>query len=165
MVYTTQTAYDKHGYIMDVTVNSGNVHDSIAFDELYDRLVQRFPEINACVMDAGYKTPWICKKVIDDGKIPIVPYKRPMETKGFLRPYSYIYDKYYNCVICPENQVLNFLTINRDGYREFKSNPKICQNCPSRSICTRNAKSEKTVIKHIWSKYLDLVEDIRHTSK
>lgn len=165
MAYTAQTACDKHGYVMDVTVNPGNIHDSVAFDGLYDRLVERFPEINACVMDAGYKTPWICKKVTDDGRIPVLPYKRPMGVKGFLRPYDYIYDEYYNCVICPENQVLNFSTINRDGYREFKSNPKICENCPSRSVCTRNAKCEKTVTKHIWSKYLDFAEDIRHTPK
>lgn len=42
---------------MDVTVNPGNVHDSVAFDGLYDRLIKRFEEIQACVMDAGYKTP------------------------------------------------------------------------------------------------------------
>ena len=32
--YTAQTACDKNGYIMDTTVNPGNVHDSIAFDAL-----------------------------------------------------------------------------------------------------------------------------------
>ena len=93
--YTAQTACDKHGYVMDVTVNPGNVHDSVAFDRLYDRLVQNFPEIDACVMDAGYKTPWVCKKVIDDGRIPVLPYKRPMGDKGFFRPYEYVYDDYY----------------------------------------------------------------------
>ncbi len=25
---------------------------------------------------------------------------------------------------------LRFSTVNRDGYREFKSNPEICRNCP-----------------------------------
>ena len=165
MAYTAQTACDKHGYVMDVTVNPGNVHDSIAFDGLYDRLVQRFPEINACVMDAGYKTPWICKKVTDDGRIPVLPYKRPMGAKDFFRPYEYVYDEYYNCVICPENQILKFSTVNRDGYREFKSDPGICRNCPSRSVCTRNKKFEKTVTKHIWSEYIELAEDIRHTPK
>ena len=165
MAYTAQTACDKHGYVMDVTVNPGNVHDSVAFDGLYDRIVQRFPEINACVMDAGYKTPWICKKVTDDGRIPVLPYKRPMGAKGFFRPYDYVYDEYYNCVICPENQILKFSTVNRDGYREFKSDPKICENCPSRSVCTRNKKFEKTVTKHIWSKYIEFAEDIRHTPK
>ena len=36
--YTAQTACDKNGYILDVTVNPGNIHDSVAFDGLYDRL-------------------------------------------------------------------------------------------------------------------------------
>ncbi|UKI18768.1 MAG: transposase [Oscillospiraceae bacterium] len=40
---------------MDVTVNPGNVHDSAAFDELYNRLTERNPEIKALVADAGYK--------------------------------------------------------------------------------------------------------------
>ncbi len=39
----------------------------------------------------------------------------------------------------------------------------ICENYPSRHMCTENAKSEKTVAKHIWSNYLETVEDIRHT--
>ena len=25
------------------------------------------------VMDAGYKTPWIARKILDDGKVPILP--------------------------------------------------------------------------------------------
>lgn len=163
--YTAQTACDKHGYVMDVTVNPGNVHDSVAFDGLYDRLTEHFPQIESVVMDAGYKTPWISKKVIDDGRTPVLPYKRPMGGKGFFRPYEYVYDEYYNCVICPENQVLNYSTTNRDGYREFKSKGYICKNCTQRSKCTNNAKCGKTVTKHIWSEYLELVEDIRHTPK
>lgn len=35
------------------------------------------------VADAGYRTPWICKLVIDDGLIPVLPYKRPMSKDGF----------------------------------------------------------------------------------
>lgn len=163
--YTAQTACDKNGYILDVTVNSGNVHDSVAFDGLYDRFTQKFPQIQSVVMDAGYKTPWICKKVIDDVRIPVLPYKRPMGAKDFFRPHEYVYDEYYSCVICPENQVLNFSTVNRDGYREFKSKSYQCKNCPSRSICTNNAKYEKTVTKHIWSDYLETAEDIQHTPK
>ncbi len=163
LAYTAQTACDKNGYIMDVTVNPGNVHDSVAFDGLYDRLVEKHPEIKAIVADAGYKVPWICKKVIDDGRIPVLPYKRPMGNKGFFRPYEYVYDEYYDCVLCPENRVLSYATTNRDGYREFKSKGYICKNCPNLSKCTNNAKCEKTVTKHIWHEYLDKVEDIRHT--
>ena len=102
--YTAQTGCDKNGYVMDVTVNPGNVHDSVAFDGLYDRLVEKNPEIKAVVADAGYKTPWISKRILDDSRIPVLPYKRPMSKKGFFKPYEYIYDEYYDCVICPENK-------------------------------------------------------------
>ena len=50
--YTAQTGCDKNGYVMDVTVNSGNVHDSVAFDGLYERLIEKNPEIEAVVMEA-----------------------------------------------------------------------------------------------------------------
>ena len=99
--YTAQTGCDKNGYVMDVTVNSGNVHDSVAFDGLYERLIEKNPEIEAVVMDAGYKTPWISKRVLDDKRIPVLPYKRPMGKQDFFKPYEYVYDKYYDCVICP----------------------------------------------------------------
>jgi len=86
-----------------------------------------------------------------------------MSKKGFFPPYEYVYDEYFNCVICPENQVLSYATTNREGYREFKSKGYICENYPSRHLCTENQKFEKTVTKHIWSDYLETVEDIRHT--
>ena len=163
LAYTAQTACDKNGYVMDVTVNPGNVHDSVAFDELYDRLVDKNPEIKAIVADAGYKTPWISKKVLDDNRIPVFPYKRPMGKKDFFKPYEYVYDKFYDCVICPENQILHYSTTNREGYKEFKSKRYICKKCPSRNKCTENSKYEKTVTMHIWSDYLETVEDIRYT--
>ena len=76
---------------------------------------------------------------------------------------EYVYDEYFNCVICPENQVLSYAATNREGYREFKSKGYVCESCPSRHLCTENQKFEKTVTKHIWSEYLETVEDIRHT--
>lgn len=161
--YTAQTACDKKGYVMDVTVNPGNTHDSTAFDGLYERLIKKHSEIKNVVMDAGYKTPWICKRVIDDGRVPILPYKRPAGAKGFFRPHEYVYDEYYDCVICPENKASSYTTTNREGYREYKSKSYQCEKCPSRSKCTNNAKCEKTVTKHIWSDYLEISEDIRHT--
>lgn len=41
----------------------------------------------------------------------------------------------------------------------------ICEKCPSWSQCTKNSKCEKTEIKHLWSEYLENVEDVRHTPK
>lgn len=165
LAYAAQTACDKNGYVVDATVNPGNVHDSVAFDGLYSRMTAVHPEIENVVMDAGYKTPWICKKVMDDKRVPVLPYKRPMGKAGFFRPYQYMYDEYYDCVICPENKILSYATTNRDGYREFKSKSYLCQFCPSIETCTQSVKHEKLVTKHIWDNYLECAEDIRHTPK
>lgn len=92
------------------------------------------------------------------------PYKRPMgnKNKGF-RPYEYVYDEYYDCVICPQNQILEYSTTNRDGYREYKSNPAICKKCPKLKECTSSKKFEKVSTKHIWQDYIENIEDLRHT--
>lgn len=103
--YTTHVVCEKRNFILEVAVTPGNVHDSLVFDTVYDRVVERFPEIETVVADAAYKTPWICKKIIDDGRNPSMPYKCPLGKKGMFRPYEFVYDEYYNCVICPRNQV------------------------------------------------------------
>ena len=161
--YEAHTACDKNGYILDVEVTAGNVHDSVAFEDYYDRLIEEFPQIECVVIDAGYKTPAIAKKVLDSKRIPVLPYKRPNGKDGYFRPYEYVYDEFYDCVICPENQVLKYSTTNRDGYKEFKSCSQICEKCPSLAKCTASKSHQKTVLKHIWMDYMELVEDIRHT--
>ena len=163
MAYTTHVACDKNNFILDFDVTAGNVHDSTVFDSVYDKVVERFDEVEMVVVDAGYKTPWICKKVIDDGRLISLPYKRPMSKNGFFYPYEYVYDEYYNCVICPNNQVLPYTTTNRDGYREFKSNPRVCERCEFRYKCTESKNCQKVVTKHIWEDYIDKAEDIRHS--
>lgn len=61
------------------------------------------------------------------------------------------------------NQVLKYSTTNRDGYRDYKSNPEICQHCPCREQCTKSKDCQKTVTRHVWEDYLEKVEDCRHT--
>jgi len=97
--YVTNTACDAHGFILDTTVSAGNIHDSVTFDLLYRSLCTHYPQIQVLTMDAGYKTPWICKQIFDDGRIPSLPYKRPMTKKGNLPWYDYVYDEYYDCVL------------------------------------------------------------------
>ncbi|WP_192828144.1 transposase, partial [Streptococcus agalactiae] len=51
-----------------------------------------------------------------------------------------------------------------EGYREYKSNPKICKTCPLLSICTESRQYQKVVVRHIWKDALEVCEDIRHQS-
>lgn len=45
-------------------VGAGNIHDSVMFDDIYHKIVKRFPKIEVISADAGYKTPWITKRLI-----------------------------------------------------------------------------------------------------
>lgn len=161
--YEAHTACDKNGYILGVEVTPGNVHDSVAFDDVYEEVTERFPKVKTIVADSAYKTPHICKKVFDDCRVLSSAYKRPMTRKGGHEWWKYVYDEYYDCVICPEYQVLKYSTTNRDGYREYKSDPSICKNCPTREKCTKSKSCQKTVTKHIWNDYVELAEDARYT--
>lgn len=140
----------------------GNVHDSVAFDEVYDKVTKAFPEAETIVADSAYKTPHICKKVFGDGRVLSTAYKRPQTMKGGHEWWKYVYDEFYDCIICPEYQILKYSTTNRDGYREYKSDPIICAECPTRELCTRSKDCVKMVQRHIWKDYEDLADDARY---
>lgn len=60
----------------------GNVHDSVAFDEVYDKVTTVFSQVETIVADSAYKTPYICKQVFEDGRVLSTAYKRPQTMKG-----------------------------------------------------------------------------------
>ena len=76
-----------------------------------------------------------------------------------------VYDEFYDCIICPEYQILKYTTTNRDGYREYKSDPNICATCPTKDLCTHSKDCVKTVQRHIWKGYEELADDARYTPK
>lgn len=157
--YSVETACDKNGWILDYTIHPGNENDSRTFPYLYDKLKKLDPV--TMVMDAGYKNPPIAKLLIDDGITPVFPYTGPKTKKGFFRKYEYVYDEYFDCYICPGNQVLKYSTTNREGYREYKSDPSICGHCPYLSQCTQSKAHQKILTRHIWQDYIEICEDIR----
>lgn len=87
------------------------------------------------------------------------------DKNGFFRKYEYVYDEYYDCYLCPNNQVLKYSTTNRDGYREYKSCGAVCAACPYLSRCTESKSHVKVVTRHIWEEYMEKCEDIRHTTR
>lgn len=163
--YEAHTVCDGNGFVLETVVTPGNVHDSVAFDDVYDKVTGRFPEVETVVADSAYKTPHICKKVFEDGRVLSTAYKRPQTMKGGHEWWKYVYDEYYDCILCPEFQPLPYSTTNRDGYREYKSDPKICKGCPTRQLCTHSKDCAKTVQRHIWKDYEELADDARYTPK
>ena len=159
--YSVETACDKNGFVLGNTVHPGNEHDSSTFMSIYNKI--KNDETKMIVVDSGYKTPAIAKTLIDDNIEPLFPYKRPMTKKGFLKKKEYVYDELLDVYICPELKLLKYSTTDRNGYKNYKSNPKDCEKCQYLNVCTKSKNNQKVIIRHVWEDYIEQTEDIRHT--
>lgn len=161
--YLAHTACDDANFILGFEVTAGNVHDSVAFEDVFNKVKERYEsEVAAVAVDAGYKTPYISRLLLKSGILPSMPYKRPMTKNGFFKKYEYVYDEYNDCYICPNNKILEYSTTNREGYKEYKSNPTDCGNCPFKSRCTNSKNNQKVVTRHVWEEYLEEADHLRH---
>ena len=163
--YSASVACDRNGFILGVEAAAGNIHDSQVFTDIFTQVQERFDDMESVVVDAGYKTPGICREIVEAQKKPIMPYRRPMTKDGYFRKYEYVYDEYFDCYLCPNDQVLKYSTTNRQGYREYKSDPKQCQGCALRMRCTQSQNYTKVVTRHVWEDYVEIAEDLRHTAE
>ena len=148
---------------MGVEVTAGNVYDSVAWDKLYNDLAAAFPEMEALVMDAAYKTPWIARQILKDARIPVLPYTRSHTKKDRFKPWDYHYDAEHDQLICPLGHCLRHTTTDRNGKRFYRSMPKACRGCPCREKCGASEKGQKVLQRHVWQEFLDVVEAIRKT--
>lgn len=82
----------RHNFILAVEVTAGNIHDSIAFDALYDEIEKKYPMHESIVTDNAYKTPAICKRIFENGKTLATAYKRPLGKQGYYRSKEYVYN-------------------------------------------------------------------------
>ncbi len=162
--YTHQVFCDKNGFVLAKSTNPGNIHDSVAFFEAYTLLNEKFKDkIKNVCLDAGYVNNAICREIILNNQTPLMPYKRPMTGKGLFKKYEYAYDEYYDCYVCPNNKVLSYSTTDRNGYKQYKSNPSDCETCPFRNQCTKSKNMQKVITRHIWEEYKEQANENRYT--
>ena len=162
--YTASAFCDKNGFIIEAYLSKGNIHDSISFKGLYDNYKENFlfNKTKLVCLDNGYVGPSVAKMVIDSGKEILLPYKRPMTKDGFFRKPEYVYDELYDKYICPNNEWLDYSTTNKNGYREYKSNPNKCIKCPFLNKCTKSTNHTKVVTRHVWEDYVEKAIDTRY---
>ena len=159
--HSIQTACDENGVILGYSVHPGNENDGRTFPAVMEKL-ENLP-VELVVADAAYKTPAIARYLNKKGIQLLSAYKRPQTKDGFFPKYEYVYDEYYDCYICPNDQVLPYYTTNREGYREYRSDPKICAHCPHLAQCTESKAHIKTVTRHVWADYVEAAEENRYT--
>jgi Transposase and inactivated derivatives len=161
--YSAHTISDVHGFVLATDVKPSNIHDSQVAPLLTERILSKYPQAEHLVADAGYKTPIFTKYLLAKGLRPVLPYTRPRGKKGLIRKNEFVYDEYYDCYLCPNNQVLSFSTINRKGYREYKSDPSICYKCPLLANCIHNKQYQRQITRHVWEDALEIADDLRLT--
>lgn len=143
--------------ITDTYATPANVHDSIPYLGRLDRQRERFGfETQFVGLDAGYATAGIAKGLEDREITGVTGYRRPTPPReGMMGPKAFTYDAQADGYRCPQGQLLPYTTTDRTGYRQYKSDPKICKTCPLLASCTSNPKAQRTLTRHVWQEARD----------
>ncbi|WP_248924449.1 IS1182 family transposase [Paenibacillus hamazuiensis] len=148
-----RTVDHKYNIIMDVHVTAGNVHDSVPYIERLEHIIKKFKfekTLEAVALDAGYFTSHICKKLQDKKIYAVIGGRAFTPVKGLMAKWRFKYDAENNVYICPQKHELKYTTTDREGYRQYKSDPNHCANCPMLKECTRSRNHQKVITRHVW---------------
>ena len=162
--YAHQTFCDKNGFVLTVKTAPGNLHDSVVFFDAYRELNEKFAGLIQNVsLDSAYKIAPICREIAMNGQKAFMPYTRQKGKNGYMKKYEFVYDGENDIYICPNDKTLYFTTINKEGYRVYKCEPKDCAGCPFKAQCTKS--KAKTLTRHIWEDFVDQVNELRYTEE
>ena len=79
--------------------------------------------------------------------------------------YKFKYIPDWDVYICPERNYLEYVTTDRNGYREYKCKNDRCANCPRREECLSEKQKTKSLRRHVWEDYRDEVYVFTHTDE
>lgn len=152
----------KYNIITDVHVTPGNVHDSRPYLSRLDRQRKRFGfEVEAVGLDAGYLTMPICHGLGQRNIMGVIAHRRFSPKKGLFPKWKFTYDDKTDTYTCPNERTLTYSTTNREGYRQYHSNPEHCQSCPLLSQCTSSKNHKKVITRHVWEESKEKVRENR----
>jgi transposase len=160
MAYVAQVVCDEYGYALDCEVVAGNVHDSQSCKPVLERVLKEY-EVSAVAADSGYKTGPIADFILSYGALFFTAYKRPGGKKGYFKSYEFVYDEYYNTVICPTDKILTYRRTDKQGYKVYQAKKRDCKDCPLKYKCT--TMEAKQVNLSVFHDVLEYVEDLRHS--
>ena len=157
-----RTVDGRHAIITDTHVTPANVHDSVPYLGRLDRQRERFNfNIRAVGVDAGYAAAAITQGLEERNIYGVIGYRTPTHRDGYFYKRDYRYDEKLDVYICPNGQLLNYRTTNREGYRQYHSDPAQCRNCPLRHKCTQSSNATKVVTRHVWETSRERIDQHR----
>ena len=154
-----RTCDGKHNIITDAYITPGNINDSTVYLDRLNYQINRFGfSVESVGLDSGYHNLNILKTLSEKGIYAVVSYRKPGGTKGLFRKSKFQFDAPNNQYICAQGHVLKYRTTNRNGFRSYASDPKICSVCPLLSQCTNSKKQQKVIERHVWEEYAEQVK-------
>lgn len=161
-----RTVDSKANIITDVYVTPGNVNDVDPYIERIKVQKEKFGfEIENVGLDAGYNVSNICRELVELGINAAMGYRRGCHQKGKYSKYKFEYLKEWDVYICPERNYLEYVTTNKNGYREYKCKNDRCTNCLRREECLSAKQKRKSIFRHVWEDYKDIVYEFTKTEK
>lgn len=172
--YLAQTICDDNGFILSTKVNPANLHDSTTFEEPYNEVIERYGvgegKICSIALDAGFKTPAVLRRIFESGVTPLLPYTAPKGKKNNedkatkVGKKNFKYDEQKDVFYCPQGYEMTPRGVDRKtGYVTYRCSTKKCSECPMKDKCLSKTQKSKTVVRHLWAKYIDETEKIRHS--
>lgn len=157
-----RTVDGRHAIITDTYATPATVHDSVPYLGRLDRQRERFGfSIRAAGVDAGYATAAITQGLEERAIYGVIGYRTPTHRDGYFYKREYRYDEKLDVYICPNGQLLSYRTTNREGYRQYHSDPEQCRNCPVRNKCTESRNHTKVVTRHVWEASKERIDQHR----
>lgn len=161
-----RTVDSKANIITDVYVTPGNVNDVKPYLGRLKTQIEKFKfNVEKVGLDAGYNVSYICKYLHDMGIQAAMGKRRGVHQKGKYGKYKFKYLKEWDVYICPERNYLEYVTTDRNGYREYKCKNNRCAACPHREECLAEKQKTKSLRRHVWEDYRDEAYVYTHTEE
>ena len=148
----------KYNIIVNTHITAANVNDTVPLPEILQEVERRLGKKPKYLgLDAGYHNAATARLLTKEGIQGVIGYRRHTHKGVTYGKWRFRYDFDFDIYICPEKRPLYWRTTNREGYREYYSNPKQCRSCPRRSECLSPNATRRQVTRHVWQDFLDQV--------
>lgn len=161
-----RTVDSRCNVIVNVHVTGANINDVDPLPDILrdiDKRLGYLPDYMG--LDAGYHNARVSHQLAARNIQGVIGYRRHTRKGEHFGKYRFTYDRERKVYICPEKHLLTHRTTNREGYRIYCGDSKICANCPRRQECISEKANHREIQRHIWQDSLDQANAFRKSPR
>lgn len=156
--YLNHMAVDgENNLIASVLPTTAAINDAVPFLGIIERLKEKY-EVKYVGADAGYYTAAIANGLKKMGVTAAIARRLGPKPIGKMSKLNFVYVEELDVYVCPENNILNYKTTTREGYKEYRSQKDICNKCPRRNKCIYEKQEIRTIRRHVWQEHLTEID-------